>query len=157
MFDERRHTKPTRQFRRIFACATVAFMLTGKAERGPRDVFFYLNDEGMPVGTRVGDWKIFFTENRGKTRALWAEPFVTLRRFKIFNLRRDPYERAQHSSNSYWDWMIDKVPQGYLALAKTAEFLATFKQYPPSQKPDSWSIDKITGQMLGEEYRTRLG
>jgi arylsulfatase A-like enzyme len=123
--------------------------LTGKEEKSPRDVFFYLNDEGMPVGTRVGDWKIVFAENRAKTMALWAEPFVTLRMFKIFNLRRDPYERADHNSNTYWDWMIDKAPQGYLALSKTAEFLATFKQYPPSQKPDSWSIDRLTERMLG--------
>ena len=101
------------------------------------------------MGVRVGDWKVVFAENRAKTMALWAEPFVTLRMFKIFNLRRDPYERAEHNSNSYWDWMIDKAPQGYLALAQTAAFLQTFKQYPPSQKPDSWSIDKVTEQVLG--------
>ena len=125
--------------------------LTGKVDQGPRKEFHYLNDEGMPVGVRVGDWKIVFAENRAKTMALWAEPFVTLRMFKIMNLRRDPFERAEHNSNTYWDWMIDKAPQGYLGLATTAQFLGTFQQYPPSQKPDSWSIDKLTDALLGAQ------
>ena len=110
--------------------------------------FHYLNDEGMPVGVRVGDWKIVYAENRGATMALWAEPFITLRMFKLFNLRRDPYERADHNSNTYWDWVVDKAPQGYLGLATTSQFLATFNKYPPSQKPDSWSIDKLTDRYL---------
>jgi arylsulfatase len=122
--------------------------LTGQADKGPRREFMYHNDEGMPVGVRVGDWKIVFAENRAKTMALWAEPFVTLRLFKIFNLRRDPFERADHNSNTYWDWVIDKVPQGYLGTAVTAQYLQTFAAYPPSQKPDSWSIDKLTDRYL---------
>ena len=125
--------------------------LTGEADKGPRNEFHYINDEGMPVGVRVGDWKIVYAENRAKTMALWAEPFVTLRLFKIFHLRRDPFERADHNSNTYWDWMIDKPPQGYLGLATTAQFLETFKEYPPSQRPDSWSIDKLTEQMFKEQ------
>jgi len=122
--------------------------LTGQVQKGPRMEFHYLSDEGMPVGVRVGDWKIVYAENRAKTMALWAEPFVVLRLPKIFNLRRDPYERADHNSNTYWDWMIDKVPQFYLGAASTQRFLQTFKEYPPSQKPDSWSIDKITEAMM---------
>ncbi len=122
--------------------------LTGQQEKGPRNEFFYLNDEGDPVGVRVGDWKIVFAENRAKTMALWAEPFVELRLFKIFNLRRDPFERADHNSNSYWDWMIDKPPQGYLGMAKTRQFLMTFKEYPPSQRPDSWSITRVKEEMM---------
>lgn len=122
--------------------------LTGQAERGPRREFHYLNDEGMPVGVRVGDWKLVYAENRAKTMALWAEPFVTLRLFKIFNLRRDPFERADHNSNAYWDWMISKAPRGYLGVATTTLFLQTFAEYPPSQKPDSWSIDKLTDKYL---------
>jgi len=123
--------------------------LTGKTDKSPRREFIYLDDEGMPVCVRVGDWKIVFAENRAHTMALWAEPFVTLRMFKIFNLRRDPFERADHNANTYWDWMIDKAPQGYLGTAVTAQFLSTFKEYPPSQKPDSWSIDKLTERYLG--------
>jgi arylsulfatase len=125
--------------------------LTGQVDKGPRKEFIYHNDEGMPVGVRVGDWKIVFAENRAKTMALWAEPFVTLRLFKIFNLRRDPFERADHNSNTYWDWVIDKVPQGYLGTAVTAMYLQTFAEFPPSQKPDSWSIDKLTDRYLNAE------
>jgi arylsulfatase len=122
--------------------------LTGTAEKAPRAEFHYLDDEGMPVGLRIGDWKLVYAENRAKTMALWAEPFVTLRMFKIFNLRRDPFERADHNSNTYWDWMISKAPQGYLALATTGAFLQTFTDYPPSQRADSWSIDRLTETIL---------
>lgn len=124
--------------------------LTGKNETGPRQVFHYLSDEGMPVGVRVGDWKIVYAENRARTMALWAEPFVTLRLPKIFNLRRDPYERADLNSNSYYDWMIDKAPWLYMGLAQTAQFLQTFEEYPPSQVPDSWSVDKLTQHYLSK-------
>ncbi len=122
--------------------------LTGQAQQGPRREFIYHNDEGMPVCVRVGDWKIVYAENRAQTMALWAEPFVTLRVPKIFNLRRDPFERADHNSNSYWDWMIDKAGQMYLAGAVTSMYLQTFAEYPASQKADSWSIDKLTERYL---------
>jgi arylsulfatase A-like enzyme len=122
--------------------------LTGKAAKGPRNEFHYINDEGMPVGVRVGDWKIVYAENRAKTMALWAEPFVVLRVPKIFHLRRDPFERADHNSNTYWDWWLDKVPQFYMGAASTRMFLASFRKYPPSQKSDSWSVDKLTEQLL---------
>ncbi|MEP5763259.1 MAG: arylsulfatase [Halieaceae bacterium] len=121
--------------------------LTGEARKGPRKEFIYLNDEAMPVGVRVGDWKTVFAENRAKTMALWAEPFVVLRIPKIFNLRRDPFERADQNSNTYWDWMIDKAAQFYMGSAVTQQYLATFNEYPPSQTPDSWSIDKLTAEM----------
>jgi arylsulfatase A-like enzyme len=122
--------------------------LTGEVDKSPRREFIYLEDSGMPVGIRIDDWKIVFAENRAQTMALWAEPFVTLRMFKIFHLRRDPFERADHNSNTYWDWMINKAPQGYKGMAATAMFLNTFKEFPPSQKPDSWSIDKLTERYL---------
>ena len=125
--------------------------LTGQQAKGPRRVFHYLNDEGLPVGVRVGDWKVVYAENRAKTMALWAEPFVTLRLFKLFHLRRDPFERADHNSNTYWDWMIDKAPWGYAGSAATAQFLQTFREYPPSQRPDSWSINKLTERFLDVE------
>ena len=124
--------------------------LTGEAKQGPRQEFIYLNDEGMPVGVRVGDWKVVYAENRAQTMALWAEPFVTLRLPKIFNLRRDPFERADHNSNTYWDWVIDKAAIVYLGAATTRRFLATFEEYPPSQRPDSWSIDQMTEKMLSQ-------
>ncbi len=122
--------------------------LTGQQEQGPRQVFHYLNDEGMPVAVRVGDWKVVYAENRAKTMALWAEPYVVLRMPKIFNLRRDPYERADHNSNTYWDWMIRKAPHMTMGLTQTAMFLQTFQAFPPSQRPDSWSVDKLTEAFL---------
>ena len=127
--------------------------LTGQADSGPRQVFHYLDDSGMPVGVRVGDWKIVYAEQRAKTMALWAEPTVTLRMPKIFNLRRDPFERADQNSNTYWDWMIDKAPQLYLGLATTGQFLQTFKEYPPSQRADSWSVDKLTESLLQQSQQ----
>jgi arylsulfatase len=122
--------------------------LTGAQERGPRQVFHYLDDEGMPVGVRVGDWKAVYAEQRAKTMAIWAEPMVKLRLPKLFNLRRDPFERADQNSNTYWDWMIDKAPHMYLSLASTAQFLQTFSEYPPSQRADSWSVEKLTKKFL---------
>ena len=122
--------------------------LTGEVDKSPRREFIYLEDTGMPVGIRVDDWKIVFAENRAQTMALWAEPFVTLRLFKIFHLRRDPFERADHNSNTYWDWMLNKAPQGYKGVAAMVLFLQTFKEFPPSQKPDSWSIDSVVERYL---------
>jgi arylsulfatase len=75
---------------------------------------------------------------------------VTLRLPKLFHLRRDPYERADHNSNTYWDWYVDKAAQMYRGGAVMTQFLMTFSEYPPSQKPDSWSIDKMTDRFLSE-------
>ncbi|TDG14746.1 arylsulfatase [Seongchinamella unica] len=125
--------------------------LTGEVDKGPRQEFVYHNDGGMPVCVRLGDWKLVYAENRAQTMALWAEPEVTLRLPKIFNLRRDPFERADHNSNTYWDWVIDKAPRVYLGSAATTRYLQTFAEYPPSQRPDSWSIDKLTEQFLPEK------
>ncbi len=122
--------------------------LTGKEKKGPREVYHYLNDEAFPVAIRIGDWKMTYAENRGKTMALWTEPFTMLRMPKVSNLRRDPYGRAEENSNSYYDWMIDKAPYIYLGLATTAEFLSTFKEYPPSQAPGSWSVEAVYDQFL---------
>lgn len=72
--------------------------LTGETEQSPRDWFFYTSDDGQVTAIRIGDWKIVFCEQRAKTMQLWAEPFVPLRIPKIFNLRRDPFERADENS-----------------------------------------------------------
>lgn len=122
--------------------------LTGKEKKGPREIYHYLNDEAFPVGIRVGDWKIVYAENRSKTMALWTEPFTLLRMPKIQNLRRDPWGRAEENSNTYYDWMISKAPHLYQGLAETAGFLSTFKEYPPSQKPGSWSVEAVYDAFL---------
>jgi len=125
--------------------------LTGKTDKGPRKVFHYLNDESFPVAVRVGDWKMTYAENRGRTMALWAEPFTMLRLPKITNLRRDPFEKAELNSNSYYDWMINKAPYMYLGLSTTGQFLSTFKEYPPSQKPGSWSVEAVYNKFIQHE------
>jgi arylsulfatase len=122
--------------------------LMGKEAKSPRNIYHYLNDEGFPVAIRVGDWKMVYAENRGKTMALWTEPFTMLRMPKVQNLRRDPWGRAEENSNSYYDWMIDKAPYIYLGLSETAKFLQTFEAYPPSQPTGSWSVEKVYDTFL---------
>jgi arylsulfatase len=81
--------------------------LMGSAKESPRKSFFYINDDRLLVALRYEDWKLVFMEQRAKQLACWSEPFVPLRIPKIFNLRQDPFERADENSNTYWDWMID--------------------------------------------------
>ncbi len=117
--------------------------LTGKSKASPRREFIYVNDDGEIVAMRYDAWKAVFLENRGKAFEVWREPFVHLRVPLLFNLRRDPFERAQHNSNTYNDWFLDRVfvlaPMQQLA----AQFLTTMKDYPPSQSPGSFNLDKV--------------
>ena len=84
--------------------------LTGEVKESPRNHFFYVSDDGGIMAVRAGDWKLVFEEQRATTMQVWAEPLVKLRVPHIFNLRRDPFERADFNSNTYWDWMVDHVP-----------------------------------------------
>jgi len=125
--------------------------LTGKTDKSPRTVFHYLNDEAFPVAVRMGDWKVTYAENRGKTMALWTEPFTMLRMPKVFNLRRDPYEKAELNSNTYYDWLISKAAFLAMGLRSTGGFLSTFEKYPPSQKPGSWSVEAVYDHFITEK------
>jgi arylsulfatase A-like enzyme len=122
--------------------------LTGQDENGPRQGFFYFSDDGDLLALRFDNWKAVFMEQRVPgTMQVWAEPFVTLRIPKLFNLRTDPYERADITSNTYWDWFLNHA---YLVLAATtvvSQFLATFKDYPPRQKAASFTIDQALEKM----------
>jgi arylsulfatase len=119
-------------------------MLTGETEESPRHEIFYFSDDGDLTALRYDDWKLIFMEQRVPgTLQVWAEPFVPLRMPLIFNLRRDPYERAQITSNTYYDWMIDRAYLLVPAQAYVARFLATFKDYPPRQKAASFSLDQV--------------
>ena len=119
-------------------------MLTGKSEESPRKEIFYFSDDGDMTALRFQDWKIIFMEQRvEETFQAWAEPFVPLRVPLIFNLRRDPYERSQKTSNTYYDWLLDRVYLLVPAQAYVGKFLATFKDYPPRQKAASFSLDKV--------------
>jgi arylsulfatase len=118
--------------------------LTGKEEKGPRNEIFYFSDDGDLTALRYQDWKLIFMEQRVEaTLQAWAEPFVPLRVPLIFNLRRDPYERAQLTSNTYYDWLIDRAYLLVPAQAYVGKFLGTFKEFPPRQKPASFSLDKV--------------
>ena len=83
--------------------------LMGETKESPRRNFFYFSDDGDILAIRMGDWKVALMEQRAKTMQCWAEPFVSLRIPKMFNLRHDLLERADENSNTYWDWIIDKA------------------------------------------------
>ena len=123
--------------------------LSGKTKESPRKEFIYVNDIGEIVAARYQDWKIVFMENRAQTVALWREPFVELRAPLIFNLRRDPFEKAQHNSNSYNDWYLDKIFVIVPITEMVGKFLMTFKDYPPSQTAGSFNLTKMQKQIEG--------
>jgi arylsulfatase len=122
--------------------------LTTEGVRSPRKGFIYFSDDGDIVGVRFDHWKVVFMEQRmAGTMGIWAEPFVALRLPKLFNLRTDPFERADITSNTYWDWVFNN---GALVLASSAlveEFLKTFKEFPPRQKAASFTIDQALDKM----------
>ncbi len=122
--------------------------LTGKVPQCPRKGFIYFNDDGDLVALRYDNWKMVFMEQRARgTLQVWAEPFVSLRVPKLFNLRTDPFERADVTSNTYWDWYMRKAYLIMAAQGLVAEFLATFKEYPPRQRAASFTIDQAMEKM----------
>ena len=127
---------------------------SGKGKECPRKEFFYVNDDGQVVAIRLGDWKAVFLENRGQAFEVWREPFTELRLPLLFNLRRDPFEKAQHNSNTYNDWFLDRafvcVPMQQVA----GKFLMTMQEYPPSQTPGSFNLDKVQ-KMIEDAARGR--
>jgi arylsulfatase A-like enzyme len=105
-----------------------------------RDEFFYTDDDGLLVGMRQGDYKYVFSEQRSPgTMEVWAEPFTTLRLAKIFNLFQDPYERADITSNTYWDWQLHQVGALYGMMDEVFAFVATFDEFPPRSFPPSFN------------------
>jgi arylsulfatase len=129
--------------------------LTGKTETGPRDEIFYFSDDGDLTALRWRDWKAVFMEQRVEaTFRAWAEPFVPLRVPLLFNLRRDPYERAQKTSNTYYDWLLDHPFLFIPAQDFVGKFLMTFKEYPPRQKAASFSLDQVM-DMLQENSASK--
>jgi arylsulfatase len=122
--------------------------LTGRVAKGPRESFIYVNDDQQVTALRYDNWKIVFMEQRATgTLRLWAEPFTPLRLPKIFNLRTDPYERADITSNTYYDFIMDHAWALVPAQAYVADFLATFKDYPQRQKAASFNLDEILERM----------
>ncbi|ODR25367.1 arylsulfatase [Mycolicibacterium porcinum] len=116
--------------------------LTGEVEESPRKGFIYFSDDCDVLGLRFHNWKVVFQEQRCQgTLQIWAEPFTPLRAPKIFNLRTDPYERGDITSNTYYDWWLDHDYIAFYAGAIVTQFLETFKEFPPRQEAASFTIN----------------
>lgn len=122
--------------------------LTGQTAEAPRQEFFYFSDDGDLLAMRYDNWKLHFkVQDAPGTLEVWQREFRPLRVPLFINLRTDPYERAPLTSNTYWDWMLDHAFLALPAQQKVAEFLSTFKQYPPRQKAASFTVDQVLEQL----------
>jgi arylsulfatase len=122
--------------------------LTGQEKKSPRPGFVYFDDDGNLVALRFDNWKVVFMEQRTQgTLRIWAEPFVPLRVPKLFNLRLDPFERADITSNTYYDWLLSHDFIILAAQTVLMPFLESFKEFPPRQKPASFTIDQALEKM----------
>jgi arylsulfatase A-like enzyme len=118
--------------------------LTGEESKSPRVEFFYFSDDGDLLALRYDNWKLVFMEQRQTgTLQIWFEPFTVLRAPKLFNLRTDPFERADVTSNTYWDWFMDHIYLVVPAQSIVGDFLGTFLEFPPRQKAASFSMDQV--------------
>ena len=119
--------------------------ITGASETSPRDHFFYVSDDGDLTAMRYDNWKFVFLEQRATgTLQVWFEPYTKLRCPKIFNLRLDPYERADFTSNTYWDWLLDHAWLVIPAQTMVMRMAQSLVEFPPSQHPASFTV----GDML---------
>jgi arylsulfatase len=121
--------------------------LTGQMKESPRQSFFYVSDDGGIMALRHGDYKLVFEEQRSESSNVWAEPSVKLRIPHMFNLRRDPFERASFNSNVYWDWMVNHIFLLYGAQAIVAAQIQNYVMYPPRQKAASFNLDSVLAQL----------
>ena len=123
-------------------------LLTGQQEKSARKEFFYINDDAQLVAMRYENWKMVFCEQKVEgTLEIWAAPFVCRRLPKMFNLRLDPYERDDITSNTYYDWTLQRAFLVVPAQALVAQFVETFRNFPPRQKPSSFSVDEVLASM----------
>jgi arylsulfatase len=136
-----------RQYRNFIDGHDQLGYLSGKADKSPRNEFFYVNDDGQIVAIRYEDWKSVFLENRGQAFEVWREPFTELRVPLLFNLRRDPFEKSQHNATTYNDWFLDRAFVAIPLQQIAGKFLMSMKEYPPSQTPGSFNLDKIQKQI----------
>jgi arylsulfatase len=115
--------------------------LTGKEKKGAREELFYFSDDGELMALRYNDWKVvFMKQNEAGTMLTWSTPMETTRVPWIYNLRRDPYEFATVTSNTYWDWYLDHVFLLLPATEYVGKFIGTFKEYPPRMKAASFNL-----------------
>ncbi len=121
--------------------------LVGEEEKTPRQEFFYWNDGGQLVGLRRNDWKMVFMEQRARKFELWGEPFVPLRLPKVFNLRMDPFERADTDANGYDNWRIRQLYTLVPSQVIVRGFIDTLAEYPPRQKPAKFNVDEVVANL----------
>ncbi|MBU8872476.1 arylsulfatase [Reyranella sp. MMS21-HV4-11] len=122
--------------------------LTGQAAKSPRKSFLYFNDDQQLTALRYDNWKLVFLEQQVPgTLRVWAAPFVNLRVPKIFNLRTDPYERADITSNTYYDWLLDHAFLLIPAQDYVGQFLASFKEFPQRQKAASFNLEDVMSKL----------
>jgi len=122
--------------------------LTGAAEKGPRTEFFYFSDDGDLLGLRYDNWKVhFMVQDQDGTLEIWQREFRGLRLPYIFNLRTDPYEHARITSNTYWDWVFDHAWILYPMGDVVGPFLKSFEEFPPVQKPGSFTVGNAFEQL----------
>jgi len=117
--------------------------LNGTEKKGPRKEFFYFNDDAQLTGLRFDRWKLVFQEQRAEGMAVWRDPYWVLRSPKLFDLRMDPFEKADHDSNTYEDWWMRHAFVAVPVQAYVANYLKTFKEFPPSQKPAVFNLDRV--------------
>jgi len=125
--------------------------ITGEVKESPRRLFVYPTDGGEICAIRYDDWKLVYMEQRAKRMDVWREPLVTLRAPKLFNLRRDPFERADTDSNSYNHWWAEHVGNFFPGGAVAAEFFTTFKEFPPRQKPEKWNLQEVMERIQAKQ------
>jgi arylsulfatase len=122
--------------------------LTGEVDKSPRPGLVYFSDDGDVLAIRYDNWKVVFMEQRVLgTLQIWAEPFVALRVPKLFNLRTDPFERADVTSNIYYEWILENDYLIFAATALITQFLATFEEFPPRQRAATFSIDQAVEKL----------
>ena len=140
---------PAKTFKVLLDGHDMNAYFSGQVNESPRNRFFYVNDDAELVALRIGDWKFIFREQRATQLEIWLEPFVELRAPKIVNLRRDPFERAIDGSNTYYDWMIDRIYMIVPAQAVVMQAIQELQDFPPRQKPASFNLDRVL-EMLQE-------
>jgi arylsulfatase len=142
------HTAAGKTFKNHIDGFNLLPYLTGEEKESPRKLFIYFSDDGDVTAIRYDNWKLVFMEQRSQgTLRVWAEPFIPLRVPKLFNLRTDPYERADITSNSYYEWFLYHAYMILAAQVIAGQFAATFKEFPPRQKAASFTIDDALAKM----------
>jgi arylsulfatase A-like enzyme len=145
---KRGHTSGEKTFKVHIDGYNLLPYLTGETDKSPRPGLVYFSDDGDVLAMRFDNWKMVFMEQRVQgTLQIWAEPFVTLRIPKLFNLRTDPFERADITSNTYYDWFLNNDYMVFAAQSLMSEFLATFVDFPPRQKAASFTIDQAVAKL----------